>query len=121
MSKGRRRKTRTEEKQNSPRSFRSPFPPLLSSHLARDQHVVPRDHLDVHAHLHGLLDRLLGVEAGRVQEGQHADELPDVLCGQLGRGIGASDGHAADAAEAVLGDLERNGVEAIAALFLTRE
>ena len=83
---------------------------LFSPHLARDQHIVARDHLDVHAHLHGLLDRLLGVEPRRVEEGQHADEPPDVFRGELGGGVGARDGHAADAAEAVLGDL---GVERV--------
>ena len=81
---------------------------LYYSHLARDQHVVPRDHLDVHAHLHGLLDRLLRVEPRRVEEGQHADELPHVFRGQLRGGVGAGDGHAADAAEAVLGDLKES-------------
>mmetsp|Transcript_17772 Transcript_17772/g.62669 ORF Transcript_17772/g.62669 Transcript_17772/m.62669 type:complete len:574 (+) Transcript_17772:928-2649(+) len=48
----------------------------LAARLLGDGRLVARDHLHLHAHVHGRLDRALGVVARRVEEREHALELP---------------------------------------------
>ena len=51
----------------------------LPGGLLGDGQRIARDHLDLHAHLSRGRDGRLGIVPGRIEQGQHAEELPGAV------------------------------------------
>ena len=50
--------------------------PQRSGHFLCDGDLIPRNHLEFHAHLPGVVDRCFGVRPRRIGHGQHAGKHP---------------------------------------------
>mmetsp|Transcript_17769 Transcript_17769/g.62638 ORF Transcript_17769/g.62638 Transcript_17769/m.62638 type:complete len:379 (+) Transcript_17769:928-2064(+) len=85
----------------------------LAARLLGDGRLVARNHLHLHAKLNRVLDRLLRVHARRVEQRQHALELPVRLL-VLAR-VGDGD---AERAEAAVGERLHRALDAAADLVL---